>query len=70
MNDLNLLSPTELQPDTTIYSSSAKKVILFELTCPCEENIKKWHDRKINKYLPLQSDEKLGIRKDIYMLLK
>ena len=26
---------TELQPDITIYSNSAKKVIMIELTCPC-----------------------------------
>ena len=39
----------ELQPDITIYSNSAKKVILIELTCPCEENMEKWHDHKINK---------------------
>ena len=26
---------TELQPEITIYSNSAKKVIMIELTCPC-----------------------------------
>ena len=46
---------TELQPDITIYSNSAKKVILIELTCPWEENMEKWHDLKISKYLPLKS---------------
>ena len=46
---------TELQPDITIYANSAKKVLLIELTCPCEENMEKWHDHKINKYLPLKS---------------
>ena len=25
----------ELQPDITIYSNSAKKMLLIELTCPC-----------------------------------
>ena len=46
---------TELRPDITIYSNSTKKVILIELTCPCEENMEKWHDHKINQYLPLKS---------------
>ena len=46
---------TELQPDITIYSNSAKKMILIELTCPCAENMEKWHDHEINKYLPLKS---------------
>ena len=40
---------TELQPDITIYSNSAKKVILIELTCPFEKNMEKWHDHKISK---------------------
>ena len=44
---------TELWPDTTIYSNSAKKVVLTELTCPCEGNMEKWHDHEINKYLPV-----------------
>ena len=29
---------TELQPGITIYSNLTKKVILIELTCPCQEN--------------------------------
>ena len=45
----------KLRPDITIYSNSAKKMILIELTCPCKENMEKWHDHKINKYLPLKS---------------
>ena len=46
---------TELRPDITIYSNLGKKVILIELTCRCEENMEKWHDHKINKYLQLKS---------------
>ena len=46
---------TELQPDITIYSNSAKKMILIELTCLCAENTEKWHDHEIKKYLPLTS---------------
>ena len=30
---------TQLRPDITIFSSSLRKVILIELTCPCEENM-------------------------------
>ena len=43
---------TELCPDITIYSNSAKKVILIELNCLYEENMEKWHDhRSINTYI-------------------
>ena len=38
---------TELWPGITIYSNSAKKAILIELTCPCEENMEKWCDQQI-----------------------
>ena len=30
-------------------------MILIELTCPCEENMKAWNNAKINKYMPLKS---------------
>ena len=29
-----LIAYTQLQPDITIYSNSAKKVIMIKLTCP------------------------------------
>ena len=45
---------TELRPDITIFSSKLKRVILMELTCPCEENIEAWHNAKVNKYMPLK----------------
>ena len=32
-----------------------RKVILIELTCPCEENMESWHSTKINKYLALKA---------------
>ena len=32
---------TELRPDITINFNSAKKVILIDLTCPCEQNMEK-----------------------------
>ena len=32
---------------------STKKVIIIELTCPCEENLSKWHEEKSQKYYPV-----------------
>lgn len=46
---------TEFRPDITIYSNSVQKIILIALTYHCEENMEKWHDHKINKYLALKS---------------
>ena len=46
------ISFTQLRHDITIFSNNLRKVILIELTCPCEENMKSWHSTKINKYLP------------------
>ena len=46
---------TELRPDITICSNKLKRVILIELTCPCEENMEAWHNVKVNKYMPLKS---------------
>ena len=46
---------TQLHHDMVIFSNSTKKVILMKLTCPCEENMEKWHERKLSKYLPLKT---------------
>ena len=46
---------TELRPDITIFSNKLKRVILIELTCPCEENMDAWHNVKVKKYMPLKS---------------
>ena len=46
---------TQLRPDITIFSNSLRKVILIELTCPCEENMESWHGTKINKYSALKT---------------
>ena len=46
---------SQLKPDITIFSNSLRKVILIELTCPCEENMESWHSTKINKYLALKT---------------
>ena len=44
---------TTLRPDIVLFSNATKRVILLELTCPCEENIPHQHDFKINKYCDL-----------------
>ena len=41
---------TQLRPDIKIFSNSLRKIILIELTCPCEENMESSHGTKINKY--------------------
>ena len=41
---------TDLRPDIVLYSKTSKRVILLELTCPCEENMVSWHTKKITKY--------------------
>ena len=46
---------TEPRPDITIFCNKLKRVILIELTCPCEENMEAWHNAKVNKYMPLKS---------------
>ena len=45
----------QLRPDITVFSNSLRKVILIELTCPCEENMESWHGSKINKYSALKT---------------
>ena len=44
----------QLRPDI-IFSNSLRKVILIDLTCPCEENMESWHSTKINMYLALKT---------------
>ena len=57
MSDLNAnyvfpiqMALTELRPDIVIFSNSLRRVILVELTCPCEENMPSWHTTKTSKY--------------------
>ena len=44
------ITATTLRPDVVIYSLSLHRVIILELTCPCEENMARWHSWKYFKY--------------------
>ena len=44
---------TSLRPDIVVFSNPLKRVILIELTCPCEENMESWHSIKLTKYSAL-----------------
>ena len=44
---------TNLWPDIVMFSNSTKKVIMWELSVPWEENMESMHKRKIAKYEPL-----------------
>ena len=46
----SFLTVTTLRPDIVLYSCSIKAVITIELTCPCEENMPYWHDKKRENY--------------------
>ncbi|XP_057290898.1 uncharacterized protein LOC130613593 [Hydractinia symbiolongicarpus] len=41
---------SELKPDLVLYSNDLKRVIIVELTCPCEENMNARHSTKVAKY--------------------
>ena len=47
------LAVSILRPDILLFLRSTKKVIIIELTCPCEENMSQWHEEKSQKYYPL-----------------
>ena len=51
---------TAMRPDIVIYSNTIKRIIILELTCPCEENMSKWHSEKFQKYLALIEQIKYG----------
>ena len=44
---------TSLRPDLIVFCNRMKRIIIIELTCPCEENMESWHSIKLSKYLPL-----------------
>ena len=47
------LAVSPVRPDILPFSRSTKKVIITELTCPCEENMSQQHEEKSQKYYPL-----------------
>ena len=59
---------TPLRPDIVIWSVAAKKVILLEQTCPCEEGIADAQTRKLNRYQPLADDIKANTPWDVSIM--
>ena len=45
---------TRLRPDLIIYSTSPKRIVWWELTCPSEERISAAHELKLDRYSELQ----------------
>ena len=39
----SFLAITTLRPDILLFSTITKKVVIIELTCPCEENMSQLH---------------------------
>ena len=48
------VATTRLRPDLIIYSTSIKRIVWWELTCPCEERISAAHELKLDRYSELQ----------------
>ncbi|XP_057294713.1 uncharacterized protein LOC130623257 [Hydractinia symbiolongicarpus] len=44
------IAVTQLRPDIVIFSNKLNRVVIIELTCPCEENANYWHSTKVTKY--------------------
>ena len=49
-----------MRTDIVIYSNTLQRIIILELTCPCDENMSKWHSEKFQKYLALIEQIKYG----------
>ena len=47
---------TQARPDIVLWSDTAKKVVLVELTVPWEENMEEAYERKMARYEPLRAD--------------
>ena len=47
---------TNLRPDLFLIDETARIAIVFELTCPWDNNIDRNHSYKEDKYLPLVAD--------------
>lgn len=50
----SMVATTRLRPDLIIYSTSTKRIVWWELTCPCEERISAAHELKLDRYSELQ----------------
>jgi len=53
---LHAIAITPLRPDILINSTQQKRLIMLELTCPYEANIRDAHSRKYDKYRQLMAD--------------
>lgn len=49
--DFTRFSTSGRKPDLLIWSDDLKRLLVVELTVPCEENINSWHTNKIDRYL-------------------
>ena len=47
---------TNLRPDIFIFNETSREAIIFELTCPWDNNIARSHAYKEEKYAPLEAD--------------
>ena len=47
---------TNLRPDIFVVNETAREVIVFELTCPWDDNIVRSHSYKEDRYAPLVAD--------------
>ena len=50
------IAKTRLRPDLIIYSSSLRRVVWWELTCPSEERISEAHELKLDRYSALKAE--------------
>ncbi len=51
---------TDLEPDGYIISYSKRIVIIVELTVPAEDNVRKWHSEKTEKYNDIKKNAEKG----------
>ena len=47
------LAVSTLRPAILLFLRSTKKVIIIDLSYPCEDNMSSWHEKKSLKYYPL-----------------
>ena len=51
---------TQDRPDIVVFSEVLRRVILIELTVPCEENFEYWHHEKLRKYVPIEMQARVN----------